>query len=127
MKKLHLPVLLVALLFAGGCQSRPAHQGYISPYPKGSMVAASPRLEADAIKHLRNYLNQKYGKPDFEIISRSPKGESESLIIDSKGRLWRGTINEIWVVRSGGVTRKHEFIMYPDGKGGNFVGFKEAK
>ena len=119
--------LLLGLVVSAGCQSRPAHEGYVSPYPKGSIVAVSPRLEGDAIKHLKNYLKQQYGSADFVIIARSSKGKVEDLIIDSKGRLWSGTINEIWEVQNAGVTKKHEFIMYPDGNGGNFVGFKEAE
>lgn len=120
------PLLLIIALFAG-CQSGPSFQGYVSPYPKGSAVAISPSLEHDAIKSLRKYLDQKYGSDEFEIISRTSKGTVEDLIIDNRGRLWKGTINEIWEVRAAGLTGKHEFIMYPDGKGGNYVGFKEVK
>ena len=124
---LQVATLLFIVALLAGCQSRPSFEGYVSPYPKGSIVAVSPRLESDAVKHLKNCLNQKYGSSEFEIVSRSSKGNVEDLIIDNRGRLWKGTINEIWEVRNAGATRKHEFIMYPDGKGGNYVGFKEAE
>ena len=125
---------ILGLLFLcatlSGCQSSggsraPAFSGYESPYPKGSAVAISPALERDAIRSLQSYLRKQYGDDRFEITARRTLGPRQEFIIDSKGRMVSGDLHEVWTINIFGKMTEHEFIMYPDGKGGNFVGFRE--
>jgi hypothetical protein len=121
-------VLTVAALVLASCASTdsgPSFAGYQSPYPKGSAVAVSPELEGDAIRSLKRYLRQQYGTEEFEILARESVGKMKEFIIDGKGRLVAGELHEIWTVKHSGRVVKHEFIMFPDGKRGNFVGFRE--
>ena len=129
------PTILSALLATAvlaGCQSasmsdsRPAFSAYQSPYPKGSGVAISKILEDDAIRSLKLFLKQRRGSDSFEIVARESSGPKEFLV-DGKGRLAGGYLHEIWTIRHGGEVKKYEFIMYPDGKGGNTVGFKDYR
>ena len=82
-------------------------------------------MEGDAIRSLQKYLKKQYGVETFEIIARRPLGQLKKLIIDNKGRLVIGEIHEIWTINIFEKMTEHEFIMYPDGKGGNYVGFRE--
>lgn len=128
------PFLGVALLGCAtftGCQSnpaadaQPAFASYQSPYPKGGGVAISPSLEEDAIRSLKKYLHQQYGSDSFEIIAREMLGPAKEFLIDGKGRLVAGELHEVWTLKLSGKVLKLEFIMFPDGKRGNTVGFKE--
>ena len=128
-KLLILGLLSFCALFSA-CSSiapyrEPAFSGYESPYPKGSAVAISPAMERDAIRSLQAYLRKQYGDDRFEITARRSFGPLKSFIIDSKGRLVSGDLHEIWTIDIFGTLTEHEFIMYPDGKGGNYVGFRE--
>ena len=131
MKK-HITLLATLLCAAlSGCSNnaganrRPAFSAYQSPYPKGSGVAISPILEEDAIRSLKIYLKQKHEDDSFEIISRAPLGQARDFMIDEKGGLVAGALDEIWTINQSGRISKYEFIMYSDGKRGNTVGFRE--
>ena len=123
-------MVLVCAAFSG-CQSttpandQPAFAGYQSPYPKGSGVAISPLLEEDAIRSLKQYLKQKFGDDAFEILARESIGVAREFAIDAQGRLVAGELHEVWTIKHAGKVMKLEFIMFPDGRRGNTVGFKE--
>jgi hypothetical protein len=97
---------------------------YDSPYPPQSGVAISRTLEQDAIKSLKLFLKKQYGKAEFEILARRTIGEMK-FAVDGKGRLILGQLHEVWTIRRAGAKLDLEFIMVPDGKGGNTVGFRE--
>ena len=130
------PILLTAILATvalSGCQSAstanagPAFAAYKSPYPRGSGVTISKRLEDDAIHSLKIFLKQKRGNDSFEIVARETVGPAMDFFVDGKGRLVGGRLHEIWTIRQGGEVKKYEFIMFPDGSGGNTVGFKDYR
>jgi len=130
------PEILVSLLATAvlaGCQSAttanpgPAFAAYRSPYPKSSGVAISRVLEEDAIHSLKVYLKQKRGSDSFEIVERKSFGAAKDFFVDGKGRLVGGSLHEIWTIRHASEVRKYEFIMFPDGQGGNTVGFKDYR
>lgn len=127
-----LAIILVSAAFTS-CQStatpdgQPAFASYKSPYPKGSGVAISPVLEEDAIRNLKQYLKQQYGTDTFEILARESIGPARDFAIDGKGRLVAGQLHEIWTIKHSEKVVKLEFIMFPDGRRGNTVGFKEYR
>jgi hypothetical protein len=114
-----------------GCQGpqpapdKPAFSEYQSPYPKGSGVAISPALEADAIRSLRQYVKQQYGVDKFEIVARASLGPAQPFSIDGAGRLVAGSLHEVWTVMVSGRRVELEFVMISDGRRGNTVGFRE--
>lgn len=97
---------------------------YKSPYPGNSGVTISSALEKDAITSLRVYLKQVHGNDKLEIIDRQSLEENPEFVIDGLGRLVAGTLHEVWTIKRGDQTEKLEFIMMPDGKRGNTVGFR---
>ena len=101
--------------------------GYRSPYPKGSGVAISPVLEEDAVRSLKQYLKQQYGAETFEILARESIAPAKEFAIDAQGRLVAGELHEVWTIKHSGKVVKLEFIMFPDGRRGNTVGFKEYR
>jgi hypothetical protein len=114
-----------------GCQGsqpasdKPAFSDYQSPYPKGSGVAISPALEADAVRSLVQYAKQQYGVEKFEITARESIGPAQPFSIDGTGRLVAGSLHEVWTVVISGRLVQLEFIMISDGRRGNTVGFRE--
>lgn len=124
-----LVALAFACLVSGGCQSKhsggPIFSGYESPYPKGSAVAISPALELPAIRSLKGILQKQYGDDRFDIIARRSAGPVNRLIIDSRGRLWKGDIHEVWTVEVFGRAIEYELMMKPTGKGEALIEFKK--
>ncbi|MEZ5414864.1 MAG: hypothetical protein R3F03_11190 [Opitutaceae bacterium] len=125
--------VLVSCLWLTGCVSTdsslsaPEHAvfgAYKSPYPGNSGVTISATLEKDAITSLKAYLKQLHGSAKFEIIDRQSLDEKPEFVIDGLGRLVAGNLHEVWIIKRGDQTEKLEFIMFPDGKRGNTVGFR---
>jgi hypothetical protein len=82
------------------------------------------------LNHLENLalsrkILQSYKCDQFSIDKTEKTGGDTSLAIDKDGRLWKGTIAEMWHLTVCGSPKKFGIVVTPDGKGGCFVAIGE--
>lgn len=82
--------------------------------PRGSTV-----LMAHAVySQLKAKIKERYDCDNFTIDKVEKSGGDSDLATDSDGRLWQGTIAELWTLNVCGSQKNFGIVVTPDGKGG---------
>lgn len=129
MKQTHL-LVLCAIIAIAGCKSvspspplapPPVPMNSAVMLPKGSTVL----LGQEVYSRLKSTITNKYSCKQFSIDSVEKTGGSEDLAIDGSGKLWKGTIAEMWHLTVCGTQKNFGVVVTPDGHGGAFVAIAE--
>lgn len=82
--------------------------------PRGSTV----RMAHAVYSQLKAKIKERYDCENFTIDKVEKSGGDSDLAIDADGRLWQGTIAELWTLNVCGSQRNLGIVVTPDGKGG---------
>jgi hypothetical protein len=67
---------------------------------------------------LKAKIKERYDCENFTIDKVEKNGGDSDLAIDSDGRLWQGSIAELWTLNVCGSQKNLGIVVTPDGKGG---------
>jgi len=92
------------------------------PIPMKSAVML-PRDSAVLMAHavysqLKAKIKERYDCDNFTIDKIEKTGGDSDLAVDADGRLWQGTIAELWTLNVCGSQKNLGIVVIPDGKGG---------